>query len=71
MEFTMERALLVALDERGPATVATIAEATGLHPTTVEQCCYDLHRDGYLQTPTSGVYELSDAGRQYLTTAMG
>ncbi len=64
---SMERALLEELDARGPVTVVALAEATELHPTTVEQCCYDLHRDGYVHTTTSGVYDLTDAGRQYLT----
>ncbi len=64
----MERALLETLEERGPTTVVALAEATDLHPTTVEQCCYEFHRDGYVQTATSGVYELTDSGKHHLTT---
>lgn len=64
----MERALLEALDERGPVTVVGLAESTGLHPTTVEQRCYDFHRNGYVHTSASGVYELTDVGKRRLIT---
>lgn len=62
----MEQRILERLQQRGPLHVMELANALDDHPVAVDRSCYRLHQDGYIETHTAGVYELTDAGARHL-----
>lgn len=63
---TQARAILEALEESSPATIAQLATALDTHPVTVERRCRGLQRNGDIRQCTGGVYTLveTDGDRQ-------
>lgn len=68
MDRSAERTLLAALRDRKATTVTTLAETLDAHPTTVDQHCYELQRDGYIRQMAAGVYAITDSGEEHLST---
>lgn len=63
-----DRALLVTLEDQGPAETTTLAETLEVHPLTVTQRCDDLASDGRIRRVSGGRYGITDDGREYLAT---
>lgn len=62
----MEREILTVLDDQEKLSVVEIADVMGAHPVAVDRHCYQLHQDGYVHVSGSGIYALTDYGKQYL-----
>ena len=60
-EQTRADAILEALEETSPATIADLAATLETHPVTIERRCRALQRDGDIRQCTGGVYTLADA----------
>ncbi|MDQ2049685.1 Lrp/AsnC family transcriptional regulator [Natronolimnohabitans sp. A-GB9] len=57
---TQADAILEALEEISPATIAELATILEAHPVTVERRCRALQRAGEIRQCTGGVYTLAD-----------
>ncbi|APW97212.1 hypothetical protein CHINAEXTREME_05250 [Halobiforma lacisalsi AJ5] len=63
-----DRALLAALEERGPARVTQLAAELDAHPITVTQRCDALQSRGHVRRISTDMFGITEDGRAYLAS---